>query len=225
MNPCTIRPPFLATLLLSIFIWDFNAPSAKQSEWVYHGPDGKLVYKTTPSGDRIMDFSSAGYMGGGVALPANVPVKRTVEPSRTGDDTARIQAALNEVAAMPMRGNFRGVVLLAPGTFVCSNTIYIPTNGIVLRGSGSRAGGSTIEMRGGRHVAIASGAGRRRFRTTLDEEEDLPEPGQSTGNGRTFIADTYVPSGTAAFTVADAKGFAAGDTIEIRRPVTPAWVK
>jgi hypothetical protein len=34
------------------------------SEWVYAGPSGKLVYKTTPAGDRIMDFSHAGYMGG-----------------------------------------------------------------------------------------------------------------------------------------------------------------
>lgn len=39
-----------------------------QSEWVYAGSDGKLVYKMTPAGDRIMDFSSTGYMGGGVAV-------------------------------------------------------------------------------------------------------------------------------------------------------------
>ena len=45
------------------------AKAATTSQWVYPGPDGKLVYKTTPAGDRIMDFSYAGYMGGGVALP------------------------------------------------------------------------------------------------------------------------------------------------------------
>ena len=56
-----------------------------RSRWVYPGPDGKLVYRTTPAGDRIMDFSHAGYMGGGVALP-NVPVKRTVKPSGNNDD-------------------------------------------------------------------------------------------------------------------------------------------
>ncbi|HLA69111.1 MAG TPA: peptidoglycan-binding protein, partial [Bacteroidota bacterium] len=50
------------------------------SEWVHQGPQGKLIYKTTPRGDRIMDFSHAGYMGGGVVLPA-VPVRRTVKPS------------------------------------------------------------------------------------------------------------------------------------------------
>src|SRR5687767_14222731 len=70
------------------------------SEWVYPGPKGKLVYKTTPGGDRIMDFSHAGYMGGGVALPT-VPVKRTVKPSGGEDDVTAIQAAIDEVSALP----------------------------------------------------------------------------------------------------------------------------
>jgi hypothetical protein len=72
-----------------------------KSEWVYPGPNGKLVYKTTPAGDKIMDFSSAGYMGGGVALPT-VPVKLSIKPSGTDDDTAIIQAAIDEVGAMPV---------------------------------------------------------------------------------------------------------------------------
>ncbi len=55
-----------------------QAADLATSQWVYPGADGKLVYKTTPAGDRIMDFSYAGYMGGGVALPS-VPVKRTVD--------------------------------------------------------------------------------------------------------------------------------------------------
>ena len=32
---------------------------------MYPGPDGKLVYKALSTSDRIMDFSHAGYMGGG----------------------------------------------------------------------------------------------------------------------------------------------------------------
>lgn len=203
---------------------NFSA-SAAQSQWVYPGPDGKLLYKTTPAGDRIMDFSSAGYMGGGVALP-NVPVKRTVTPSGKADDTAVIQAAIDEVAAIPLQGNFRGAVLLAPGTFICSNTIYVPTNGIVLRGSGSGEGGSTIKMYGARHTAIVSGARRERraFRAPIDEE-DLPAQGQSSGAGRTFISDAYVPSGSTGFNVVNTAGFARGDTIEIRRAITAAWVR
>lgn len=40
-----------------------------------------------------------------------------------------------------------------------------------------------------------------------------------------MIADAYVPSGSSSFAVSDAAGFAVGDAIEIRRPVTEAWVK
>src|SRR4051812_46284644 len=76
------------------------ASAQNLSEWVRPGPDGKLVYKTTPAGDRIMDFSHAGYMGGGVALP-NVPVKKTAKPSGGKDDAKLIQAALDEVAELP----------------------------------------------------------------------------------------------------------------------------
>jgi hypothetical protein len=224
MNTPAIPTRFLLSFLLCATIGVSALAENATSEWVYPGPNGKLVYKTTPAGDKIMDFSSAGYMGGGVALPA-VPVKRTVKPSGNGDDTAVIQAAINEVAALPLENNFRGAVLLAPGTFVCSNAIYIPASGIVLRGSGTGAGGSTIEMRGGRHVAIASGSGRGRNRPPRVDDEELPAQGQSDSGGHTSIADAYVPSGTSTFTVADATGFSVGDTIEIRRPVTAAWVK
>src|SRR5262245_53537184 len=95
-----------------------DAPAAPQarSQWVYPGPDGKLVYKTMPKGDKIMDYSHAGYMGGGVALPT-VAVKNTVEPSG-GDDTAKLQAAIDAVATMPLQNGFRGAVLLAPGVYI-----------------------------------------------------------------------------------------------------------
>lgn len=190
---------------------------AAQSEWVCAGPDGKLVYKTTPAGDRIMDFSSAGYMGGGVALPT-VPVRRTVEPSGGPDDTAAIQAAIEAVSAMSPENGFRGAVLLAPGTYTCSGTISIGADGVVLRGSGSTGpNASTIKMVGGRHCAIviARTGGRRGRRSGEDRSFETAE---------TSIADAYVPSGAISFTVADAAGFAVGDVIAIRRPVTQAWV-
>jgi len=60
-----------------------------------------------------MDFSHAGYMGGGGALPV-IGVKKTLQPSGA-DDTASIQAALDEVAAMPLEHGFRGAVLLGRG--------------------------------------------------------------------------------------------------------------
>ena len=55
------------------------------SSWVFVGSDGHLHYKTDSQGNRIMDFSSAGYKAGGVPLPV-VATQRTVNPSG-GDDT------------------------------------------------------------------------------------------------------------------------------------------
>lgn len=190
-----------------------------RSEWIYPGPGGRLAYKTTPTGDRIMDFSTAGYMGGGVALPT-VPVAKTVQPSGGADDTATIQAAINEVAAMPLKNGFRGAVLLSPGTFICSNTIVISASGVVLRGSGTNA--TTIQMTAGRHVAIRAGMGGGAGRQSGDVQSGNSR--EEANSVRTFIADAYVPSGTKTFTVADAKGFTVGDIIQIRRPVTAAWV-
>src|SRR5262249_1920356 len=130
----------------------FGQPSPP-SEWVFYGPDGRLQYQALPNGDQIMDFSYAGYMGGGVGLP-NVPARQTVNPSG-GDDTAAIQAAINAVSALPPDENgFRGAVLLVPGTFNCSAALNISTSGVVLRGSGSGANGTIINATGDPHTSF-----------------------------------------------------------------------
>ena len=126
------------------------------SEWVYPGPKGKLVYKTTPAGDRIMDFSHAGYMGGGVALPT-VPVKRTVKPSGGEDDVAAIQAAIDEVSALPLvRGLPRGGAAGPRRVTAARGRCPIAASGVVLRGSGSEPGKrrSTLKLTGRPHTAI-----------------------------------------------------------------------
>jgi hypothetical protein len=205
-----------ASLVITSSMTAADAVTA-QSTWVHPGKGGKLEYKTTPSGDRIMDFSYAGYMGGGVALPA-VPARRTVQPSGA-DDTAAIQSALDEVAGIKLENGFRGAVLLGPGTFTCSNTISISASGVVLRGSGPEgAKQTTIKLTGKPHLGVAirnPGGGRRR-----DSAEN-----QDIKSAETTIADAYVPSGTKSFSVVDASAFAVGDTIQIRRPVTPTWIK
>ena len=205
--------PLVAALALAAAGTSADQARQPKSEWVYPGADGKLVYKTTPAGDRIMDFSHAGYMGGGVKLP-DVPVMQTVKPSG-GDDTATIQAALDAIAALSPKDGFRGAVLLGPGTFTCTGTIRISADGVVLRGSGS--GGeqrSTLKLVGKPHnaITVSGKAGSK-------SAEALAKGLQTT------IADKYVPSGARSFTVTDAKGFAAGDIIAVRKPVTASWVK
>src|SRR5687768_18512037 len=109
-----MKTALLPTALLAALV---STALAAESGWVKRGSDGKLAYKTTAKGDRIMDFSHAGYMGGGVALP-DVPVKATVKPTGGEDDTAAIQAGIDQVAKRPPDQNgFRGAVLLAPGAF------------------------------------------------------------------------------------------------------------
>ena len=89
MRPIVIH--LLAAFAVGITAVD--APGQAKSEWVYPGSDGKLVYKTTDKGDRVLDFSHAGYMGGGVAIP-DVAVKKTIQPSGAADDAKLIQSAV-----------------------------------------------------------------------------------------------------------------------------------
>ena len=75
------------------------------------GSNHKLVYSPDPHGNCIPDFSHCGYAGGDLAIP-DAPVRVVVSPV-PGDSTARIQAALDSVAALsPDTNGLRGAVLL-----------------------------------------------------------------------------------------------------------------
>ncbi len=182
-----------------------HSASSKQA-WVSLDSSGRLVYRTLPRGDRIVDFSHAGYRGGGVPLP-RVRAERTIAPSG-GDDSAAIQHAIDEVSAMPLKDGFRGAVVLAPGTFQCSATLNITASGVVLRGSGPLAGGSTLQLTGDPHGAIAV-SGQQKV-------EAIGTP--------THIVEPYVPSGSQSITLDDASSFAPGDRIRITRITTPQWL-
>jgi hypothetical protein len=178
----------------------------EQAAWVSLDSSGKLVYRTLPRGDRIVDFSYAGYMSGGVPLP-RVPSARTISPSG-GDDTAAIQRAINEVSAMPMKSGIRGAVVLTPGTFLCGDTLNINASGIVLRGSGPKGGGTTLKLTGQPHVAIS-----------VAGDEKIAVVGTPA-----HIAGQYVPSGAQSITLDDAAAFLPGDRIRITRFATPQWL-
>lgn len=207
----------LITALLFIFaIHPVLAQNTGKSEWVKYDQKGKLSYKTTTQGDRIMDFSHAGYKGGGVALPI-VPAKIKIKPSG-GEDTKAIQEAIDQVAKMPLQNGFRGAVELSASVFTCANAIIISKSGIVLRGSGSEKGGTTIKMVGEPHTAIVIGNGNTKIALGATEVSEQIE------QANTFFSDSYVPVGAKAFNVKSTKGFKIGDTIAINRPVTDEWI-
>lgn len=190
-----------------------------KSQWVYPDSSGKLVYKTTKKGDRMIDFSHAGYKGGGITLPT-IPAKMTVHPLGNNQDcTDYIQKAIDMVSALPKDADgFRGAVLLAPGRYVCERPISISADGVVLRGSGSDPSGSVIVMTGGKHTAIlVSNNIRQRIGNRF---------GEATSESKTIkVMDKYIPAGSSQFTVMDAAGLSVGDNIEISKPVTEKWIK
>lgn len=184
----------------------FLATGGPASQWVYVDERGAIAYKALPAGDRILDFSHAGYGGGGVAIPT-APVVATVSPSGV-DDTDAIQGAIDGVSARPLSAGLRGAVLLQAGRYTVTRTLRITASGVVLRGSGSGPGGTVLE---------AAGSPRQFF--------EVRGSGSWSTSGRTDIVDAYVPAGTRSFRVASTAGFAAGDTVLVERPVTSAWIR
>ncbi|MBN2633118.1 MAG: hypothetical protein JXR66_06155 [Bacteroidales bacterium] len=208
----------ITATLLSAGSCSEKEPQSSSSEWVFPSTGGKLKYKETEKGDRIMDFSHAGYMGGGVSIP-DVPVKIRISPTGN-DDTELIRNAIEEVSGLPLVNGFRGAVLLAPGEYIISASINIGADGVVLRGSGSgqkEGPKSTLKLSGNpfNAVSLRSGAGQR---TGEGEASGTPVV-------RTRISDEYVPSGSSTFNVENAEGFKTGDIVLIRKPVTEEWIE
>jgi len=113
------------------------------SSLVYPGSDGKLIYeKYANQGEDtlvniIPDFSFAGYMQGGVALPEDIPVQVTLEPTGLDDDRDMIQNAIDQVSALtPDANGFRGTILLKKGIYRVNGSLIISTSGVILRGEG-----------------------------------------------------------------------------------------
>jgi hypothetical protein len=198
---------FTASLVVVIVVGAVALLAQGRSKWVYVGDEHLLRYGTDPRGNRIMDFSHAGYKGGGVALPI-VRVARRLDPA-PGDNTSRIQAAIDEVSHLaPDADGFRGAVLLAPGAYEVAGALKIAASGVVLRGSGAKEGGTTIRVSGPPHRLL-----------------DIGGSGSWQRTGKPVaITDAYVPSGADSFHVDSASGFQVDETILIQRPVTEAWI-
>ena len=190
------KKSFLAILVLLLGIASSRAVT---NSWVYYGTNGILNYQTWGNGNQIMDFSGAGYLGGGVAIPTNMVVKTNLT-AVAGDNTASIQGAINYVSGLtPNANGIRGAVLLSPGTFPVSGQINVSASGVVVWGSGSGAGGTTIVMTNANAFTLFNIAG----------------PSGPAEGSAVNITDPYVPSGATTFHIASSSIITWGTNVTI----------
>lgn len=189
-----------------------------QSKIVYYDSDNKLVYERDEEGNRIPDFSYAGYKNGNDTIP-DLPVIGTISPV-SGDNTSNINNTIFSIAlANPANSDgFRGTILMDPGLYEVYGTIKIQASGIILRGAGDGDDPLTntiIYGRGNspsnRTILVAGGGSDSRWRS------------EESGTRTNIVTDTILV-GENSFEVEDASSYLVGDNIIIFHPSTDEWL-
>jgi hypothetical protein len=127
------KSAYLNIITICFLIFVSNSIQAQyESSILFHNNSDQLVYVSDEDGNHIPDYSYVGYKNGDEALP-NVAVVKQISPV-VGDNTAHIQAAIDEVEALPLNNNgHRGALLLLPGEYPVSGELIINNSGVVLR--------------------------------------------------------------------------------------------
>lgn len=186
----------------------FGQKKPKKPSPVALAEDGRLTYAPDSLGNRLVDFSYAGYMAGAQAIP-DAPIRVTV-PAREGDATARIQAAIDYVGGLPLDVNgLRGTVLLGKGVHRVLSGIVIQKSGVVLRGMGVGEGGT---------VLLGDGRTRETVIRVLGQDNAVLKP-------KLRVTDTYVPVNAMHLEVDHAGSLKPGDRVSVVRPSTAEWIK
>ncbi|MEM9987643.1 MAG: peptidoglycan-binding protein, partial [Bacteroidota bacterium] len=178
---------------------------------------GRMNYERDVEGNRIPDFSYAGYRGGGVDLP-RVPTVRMIDPI-AGDNTAHVQAAIDSVSRLtPDSSGFRGALLLNAGRYEIHGILRVSTSGVVLRGVGDGADTATNTVLIGvgntpnqRDLVIVGGNNPSTWSTRVSGTPS-------------FITSDRVLVGENSFKVERPENYAVGDNVVINHPCTQAWI-
>lgn len=169
--------------------------------------DGRLSYTPDSLGNRIPDFSYAGYMAG--EMPVPYPAATIIIPHTDGDATKIIQNAIDYIGNKePDKTGIRGVVLLQPGAYHISGNLNITHSGTILRGAGMGDKGTSL---------IATGKDRRTL-IQIEGQKDL------TKDAAIEITDNYVPVNSLTLNIATGHNLKTGDKIFIHRPSTTEWI-
>jgi hypothetical protein len=218
------------------WVFSYNSPyPALEME------NGQLKYHPDYKGNTIIDYSYAGYKNSGAAIPT-VPVRIILEPADDpkGDDTERIQNAIDMVGRYPMdKDGIRGAVLLKAGTYRISSPLMISNSGVVLKGEGDgheSIKSHTVPLGPDNWFDYSRGENAESGITKLvaiwvADSYDKNVAMVTIGGGKaedlweTQVTDQYVPVNAVRIHVKDVSGLNAGDVIRIERAVNGAWAK
>lgn len=146
--------------------------------------------------------------------PAGVVVRTEylVHPAASGDDTARVQQAIDEVSAMPLNADgYRGAVQLLAGEYrVGASGLTVSASGVVLRGVGDGAGATVLKAVAAEQHTVLAFAGTEGVSADSSTEA--------------AVTAAYVPVGATTVPVAPGSGFQAGDLVVLGRPATAEWI-
>jgi predicted outer membrane repeat protein len=194
-----------------------SAKAQYEPSILFYNDSNQLVYVSDEEGNHIPDFSYVGYKNGEEPLP-NVEVVKEISPI-SGDNTAYIQAAIDEVEAFPLNEDgHRGALLLLPGEYPVSGQLIVNKSGVVIRGSGD--GENPLVN------TIIKGVGNipdERILIRIGTNNKSGFGGQVTGTRQNIISP-YLPAGSRTFEVADASVYNIGDNIIIKHPSTAEWL-
>lgn len=167
--------------------------------------DSQITYLSDKQGNRVLDFSYCGYRSSEQDIPSlNNVVFVSWKP---GDNTERIQRAVNYVSSMaPDKKGYRGAVLLDEGVFSLSASIRVAKSGVVLRGMNKE---KTILLKKGVDrgaLLYIEGVNNLNVKDTLQ------------------ILSSYVPVNTRTLEVSSGKTLKKGDRVMVIRPSVKKWI-
>ncbi len=173
-------------------------------------PSGdELTYKTyNEEGDKLSDFSYAGFYGGDFELPEtkDLPIVKEISPTGTEDDSLHIQNAIDEASAM--EGDLK-VVKLKAGKYWLPKFINIKS-GVLLSGEGQGPEGTILY------------ASKPAQYSPVHIEGSAPI---EYSDSKYYLTDEYVKSGSRTVHVSerDIVGLSVGDEIAIYSISNDEW--
>ena len=173
----------------------------------------KLVYNTyNEYGDKLTDFSYAGFYQGEYEIPdsSKIKIAATIEPSKNKnvDDTERIQKVIDEVYDNSPNTYFKVIKLKAGKYNINKNGLRIKS-GIILSGEGQGPTGTILFATDKEQYTVVRIAGL---------------PSTKIGDNH-YVTDSYIPSGSNTITLSDedVKNYKVGDLIAFYYDSTIEW--